>query len=302
MTYEISAVRQDPDFKTFTTTPVGGTLGAQIHGLDISEELSSEAAHEIQQALVHYQVLFFHNLDLTPAQHAAFAKVFGEVQMGGTIPRLEDQPEVKKQEYTKQAGIGGDVNMHADDTFVEIPSKCSLLYGVDMPPAGGDTIWINTEAAYAHLSKPMQTMLDGLTAVHDLASRFGLNSWGNPDHKTRMKIEEHYPPVEHPVIRVHPESGRKSIFVNEMVTTRINGVAEDEGQLLLHYLFNHLKKPMFQVRLHWPHTGTLVIWDNRSTQHLILPDFQPQYRLNHRVAIKDTVKPESPAEVIRSVA
>jgi taurine dioxygenase len=294
MTYEISALRQDPCFTSFTAAPVGGCLGAIIEGLDVSNPLNAAAELEIQQALVHYHVLFFHGLTLTPAQHAAFARVFGTVQMGGTIPRLEEQPEVKKQEYTQQSSVGGDINMHADDTFKEIPSKCSLLYGVAMPPAGGDTIWVNTEAAYAALSQPMQTMLNNLTAVHDLASRFGLNSWGNPDHKMRMKIEEHYPPVEHPVIRVHPESGRKSIFVNEMVTTRINGIPEDESRLLLHFLFNHLKKPLFQVRLHWPRTGTLVIWDNRSTQHVILPDFQPQYRCNHRVAIEDTARPIGP--------
>jgi taurine dioxygenase len=302
MTYEISAVRQDPEFTTFTTRPVGGTLGAEILGLDLSQPLSPSAEEDLRQALVHYHVLFFHGLDLTPAQHTAVAKIFGEVQMGGTIPRLEEQPEVKKQEYTQQGSVGGDVNMHADDTFKEIPSKCSLLYGVKMPPSGGDTIWINTEAAYAALSKPMQQMLDQLTAVHDLAARFGLNSWGNPDHKMRVKIEEHYPPVEHPVIKVHPESGRKSIYVNEMVTTRINGVPEDESRVLLDYLFNHLKKPMFQVRLHWPKTGTLVIWDNRSTQHLILPDFQPQYRCNHRVAIEDDQRPVGPADALQSVA
>lgn len=302
MTYEISAVRQDPEFKTFTATPVAATLGADITGLDISKPLSDAAAIEIQQALVHFHVLFLRDLDLTPAQHTQFAKVFGNVQMGGTIPRLEEQPEVKKQEYTEQANVGGDVNMHCDDTFKEIPSKCSLLYGVDMPQAGGDTIWVNTEAAYAALSDPMQKMLDGLTCVHDLADKFGLNSWGYPDHKVRMKIAEHYPPVEHPVIRVHPESGRKSIYVNEMVTTLINGIPPEESKLLLEFLIQHLKKPDFQVRLRWAKTGTLVIWDNRSTQHLVLPDFQPQYRLNHRVAIEDTVKPQAPADAIRSVA
>ncbi len=302
MTYEISAVRQDPDYASFATTPVGGTLGAAITGLDLTQSVSATAAEELRQALTHFHVLFFHGLDITPAQHAEIAKIFGTIQMGGTIPRHDEVPEVKVQEYTNQAKVGGDVNMHADDTFKEIPSKCSLLYGVDMPPAGGDTIWVNTEAAYAALSKPMQQMLDQLTAVHDLAARFGLNSWGNPDHKMRVTIEEHYPPVEHPVIRVHPESGRKSIFVNEMVTTRINGIPEDESQLLLHYLFNHLKKPLFQVRLHWPKSGTLVIWDNRSTQHLILPDFQPQYRKNHRVAIEDDRRPVGPAEALKSVA
>jgi taurine dioxygenase len=302
MTYEISAVRQDPDFKNFSTRAVAGCIGGIIEGLDLSQPLADDAAAEIQQALVHFHVLFFHGLDLAPAQHVQFAKVFGNVQMGGTIPRLEEFPEIKKQEYTQQAGIGGDVNMHCDDTFKEIPSKCSLLYGVKMPPSGGDTIWVNTEAAYAGLSEPMKKMLEGLTAVHDLADKFGLNSWGYPDHASRVKIAEHYPPVEHPVIRVHPESGRKSIYVNEMVTTRINSVNEDESKTLLDYLIRHLKKPEFQVRLHWPETGTLVIWDNRSTQHVVMPDFQPQYRLNHRVAIEDTVKPEAPADAIRSVA
>ncbi len=302
MTYEFSATRQDPEFNSFTATPVGAALGATIEGLDFTRPLSDLASREIQQALVHFHVLMFHGLDLTPAQHTQFAKEFGEVQMGGSIPRLEEQPEVKKQEYTQQAAVTGDVNMHADDTFVEVPSKCSLLYGVNMPPAGGDTIWINTEAAYAALSKPMQKMLDGLTAVHDLASTFGFNSWGNPDHAMRQKIEEKYPPVEHPVIRVHPESGRRSIFVNEMVTTKINGVPTDEGDMLLKFLIVHLKKPIFQVRLHWPSQGTLVVWDNRSTQHLILPDFQPQYRLNHRVAIKDDVRPIGPTQALQSAA
>jgi taurine dioxygenase len=302
MTYEISAERQDPEFSSFATSPVGGTLGVDIEGLDLSQPVSETVAKELQQALVHYHVLFFHGLNLTPAQHTAVARVFGKVQMGGTIPRLEEQPEVKKQEYTQQGSVGGDVNMHADDTFKEIPSRCSLLYGVDMPPAGGDTIWINTEAAYAALSEPMKTMLNDLTAVHDLASRFGLNSWGNPDHKTRQAIEASYPPIEHPVIRVHPVSGRNSIFVNEMVTTRINGIPEDESTLLLNFLINHLKKPMFQVRLHWPKSGTLIVWDNRSTQHVILPDFQPQYRLNHRVAIEDDVRPYGPSKALKSAA
>ena len=302
MTYEMSAVRQDPEFANFSAVPIGGALGAVIEGLDPAAPVSADAAAELDQALVHFHVLMFHGVELTPAQHAAFAQVFGTVQMGGTIPRLEEQPEVKKQEYTQQSQVSGDVNMHSDDTFMEVPSKCSLLYGVKMPPAGGDTVWVNTEAAYAALSDPMKTMLDSLTAVHDLASTFGFNAWGNPDHKMRQKIEEHYPPVEHPVIRVHPVSGRKSIFVNEMVTTRINGVADDESELLLRFLLTHLKKPHFQIRLHWPTSGTLVIWDNRSTQHVVMPDFQPQYRLNHRVAIQGSERPVGPAQALKSVA
>lgn len=295
MTYDFAGRRSDPDFTHFEARPVGGALGATIAGLDVASPLNPAAVRELRAALVHFHVLFFHNLDLTPAEHVAFARNFGDVQMGGTIPRLEEQPEVKKQEYTQYSAVSGDVNMHADDTFKEIPSRCSVLYGVSMPPAGGDTIWVNTEAAYAALSEPMQAMLDGLEAVHDLAATFGFDENGNPDHAMRVRISEHYPPVTHPVIRVHPESGRKSIFVNEMVTTRILGVTTDESALLLRYLVAHLKNPLFQVRLHWSN-GTLVVWDNRSTQHLILPDFQPQYRCNHRVAIEDDVRPAGPRE------
>jgi len=300
MTYEISALREDPDFSTFSAQAVGGYIGAEIAGLDISKPLDPETISELQQALVHYHVIFFREQNLTPAQHAKFAQIFGKVQMGGTIPRHDEVPEVKVQEYTQQAQVSGDVNMHADDTFKEIPSRCSALYGVDMPPAGGDTIWVNTEAAYAALSEPMQTLIDGLTAVHDLSSTFGFNKWGLPDHDMRKKIHEHYPPVIHPVVRVHPVSGRKSIFVNEMVTTKIIGLEADEGALILDYLIKHLKKAIFQCRLHWDHTGTMVVWDNRSTQHLILPDFQPQYRKNHRVAIEDDARPVGPADALKS--
>lgn len=300
MTYETSAVRQDPEFASFSVQPVSGTIGADIAGLDLSQPLPEGTQAELRQALVHYHVLFFHDQQLTPAEHARFAETFGEVQMGGTIPRHKEVPAVKVQEYTRQASVSGDVNMHTDDTFVEIPSRCSALYGIDMPPAGGDTIWVNTEAAYAALSEPMQKMIDGLTAVHDLATTFGFDKWGNPDHTMRVKIHEHYPPVVHPVVRVHPESGRKSIFINEMVTTQIVELEPDESKLLMHYLIAHLKKPIFQCRLHWKN-GTMVVWDNRSTQHLILPDFQPQYRLNHRVAIADDQRPVGPADALKSV-
>jgi len=290
MPYEFLASRDEPHFEHFTARPLSGAIGAELQGIDLSKPVSEEVAEEIKQALLHYMVIFFRDQDLTPAQHTNFAKVFGAVQMGGTIPRLEEQPEVKKQEYTAQSQVSGDVNMHADDTFVEIPSRCSILYGLKMPAAGGDTIWVNCEAAYDSLSQPMKDLLEPLKAVHDLSANFGNIAPGIEDPEMKVRIHKKYPPVEHPVIRTHPESGRKSIFVNEMVTSRIVGLEPDESDTILQFLIAHLKRQQFQCRLHWTN-GTVAVWDNRATQHMVIPDFQPSYRLNHRVAIEDTHRP-----------
>ncbi len=290
MPYEYCASREEPLFEHFTARPLAGAIGAELEGLDLSQPLDDQVAGEIRQALVHYMVIFFRDQTLTPAEHVRFAKIFGQVQMGGTIPRLEEQPEVKKQEYKQASSISGDVNMHSDDSFVEIPSRCSILYGLKMPQAGGDTIWVNCEAAYNALSQPMKNMLEPLMAVHDLAATFGNIAPGIADPEMKVRIAKKYPAVEHPVIRTHPISGRKCIFVNEMVTSRIVGLELDESDLILQYLIVHLKKQQFQCRFHWT-DGSLVVWDNRSTQHMVIPDFQPAYRLNHRVAIMDDARP-----------
>jgi taurine dioxygenase len=290
MPYEYYAKRNDPSFNGFEAEPVSGALGAFIHGVDITQPIPDETAAELRDALVHFMVLFFRDQPLTPPEHVRFAEIFGEVQMGGTIPRLEEQPEIKKQEYTQQTQVTGDVNMHADDTFVEIPSRCSILHGLTMPKAGGDTLWVNCEAAYNALSEPMQQLLEPLQAEHNLSAKFGNIAPGVEDPKMKVKIFEHYPPVQHPVIRTHPVSGRKCIFVNEMVTSRIIGLEPEESEVILKFLINHLKQPIFQCRLHWE-DNTVVVWDNRATQHQILADFQPSYRLNQRIAIKDEVRP-----------
>lgn len=290
MPYEYFARRQDPEFEHFTAEPVSGALGAMIGDIDITQPLDDAAADEMRAALVHYMVLFFRDQPLTPEQHVGFAKIFGEVQMGGTIPRLEEQPEIKKQEYTQQSQVTGDVNMHADDTFVEIPSRCSILHGVKMPKAGGDTLWINCEAAYAALSQPMKDMLGPLQAEHNLSAKFGNIAPGVEDPEMKVRIHKHYPPVQHPVIRTHPVSGRRCIYVNEMVTTRIIGLEPAESDTILAFLIAHLKNPIFQCRLHWQ-DHTVAVWDNRSVQHQVLADFQPAYRLNQRIAISDDARP-----------
>ena len=259
MPYEYYAKREDPSFNGFETEPVSGALGAFIQGVDITQPIPDETAAELRDALVHFMVLFFRDQPLKPPEHVRFAEIFGEVQMGGTIPRLEEQPEIKKQEYTQQTQVTGDVNMHADDTFVEIPSRCSILHGLTMPKAGGDTLWVNCEAAYNALSEPMQQLLEPLQAEHNLSAKFGNIAPGVEDPKMKVKIFEHYPPVQHPVIRTHPVSGRKCIFVNEMVTNRIIGLEPEESEVILKFLINHLKQPIFQCRLHWEDNTVRIV-------------------------------------------
>ncbi len=133
-------------------------------------------------------------------------------------------------------------------------------------------------------------MLEPLTAVHDLSANFGNIAPGVENPEMKIRIHKNYPPVEHPVIRTHPVSGRKCIYVNEMVTSRIVGLAPEESKVILKFLIDHLRNPIFHVRLHWE-DHTVVVWDNRATQHVVMADFQPAYRLNHRIAIKDDARP-----------
>ncbi len=137
MPYDYYARREESSYKSFEAVPATGALGAYIQGIDITQPLDDATAAELRDALVAHMVLFFRDQPLTPPQHVRFAEIFGDVQMGGTIPRLEEQPEIKKQEYTAQNQVSGDVNMHSDDTFVEIPSRCSILHGIKMPQSWG---------------------------------------------------------------------------------------------------------------------------------------------------------------------
>jgi taurine dioxygenase len=270
--------------------PLGGTLGAEVNGVDLSQPLDEATVKEIRTAWLDYQVLFFRDQDITPDQQKAFAHRFGEFQKPGFVPTLENDPYVKVQEYNQYSQIGSDVTWHADDTFAEIPSKCSVLYAVDVPESGGDTVWANMEAAYDALSKPMQKFLSGLTAMHDLVAIMGpgVLKLRGPDAFT--SFYKGTPPVEHPLVRTHPETGRKCIFVNPLMTSYIKDLEPAESKAILTYVFDHIKLPEFQVRFKWQ-KHSIAFWDNRNTVHKGINDFAPAHRLMHRVAIADTERP-----------
>lgn len=270
---------------------LGSTLGAEVTGVDLSQSLNEATIKEIRTAWLDHLVLFFRDQDITPEQHKAFALYFGEFQKPGFVPTLENDPHIKVQEYDKYSQIGSDITWHADDTFAEIPSKCSVLYALDVPDAGGDTIWANMQAAYEALSEPVQKFLSGLIAVHDLVATMGPGVLRERGPEAYTSFHNRTPPVEHPLVRTHPETGKKSIFVNPLMTSLIKGINPAESTAVLNFIYDHIMQPEFQVRFQWQ-KNSIAFWDNRCTIHKGVNDFFPAHRLMHRVAIADTERPQ----------
>ncbi len=295
MTYEFVAQRELPGFDGFTVEPVSGALGGLVEGLRIDEELPGKTVAELRRALLEFKVLFFRGQSLAPDRHLAFARHFGVAQGPGAIPALDGYPMIRKQQYDQYSRIGSDINFHADDSFRTYPSKFSILYGIDMPRAGGDTIWVDMEKAYDALSAPMKVFLEGLTAEHNLLRTFGMNILKQYGAKAVENMLKRNPPAVHPVIRVHPETGRKSIYVNELLTSHICELTAEESENTLQFLYRHSYRPDFQCRFKWAN-GSVAMWDNRCTQHRGINDFFPAFRLMHRIPVIDDQRPSQHPE------
>ena len=270
--------------------PCTGALGAEVSGIHLAEPLDEETFRELRDTWLTYQVVFFRDQELTPEQHVAFAGQFGKFQKPGFVPTLEGHPNIRKQEMDEYSKIGSDVTWHTDDTFLEIPSMGSVLYALDVPEASGDTAWINMYKAFETLSEPMQAFISPMTAIHDISATMGLDILKNYGAKAWQKLRDSTPPVEHPVVRTHPETGRKSLFVNPLLTSSIKSLSEPESRMLLDLLFQHMQQPENTCRFRW-RKHSVAFWDNRSTAHKGIKDFFPAHRLMHRVAIADTERP-----------
>ncbi len=267
-------------------TRIGGALGAEVTGVDLAKPLD-EATHEgIRQALLEHLVLYFRNQPLTHEQHTALGAQFGTLNVHPFHQAIPDHEFVL--EVLKLPGdslnIGG--YWHSDVTFLEEPVMGSLLYAVEVPAAGGDTMFANTYLTYEALSPGMQAMLDGLTAMHSAAKGFGaaglkrgLRGMSNEAEDPRVHAE-----VEHPVVRTHPETGRKTLFVNPYFTRRFADMDEAESRPLLDYLCKLVERPEFTFRLRWE-PNTVAFLDNRCTQHFAVNDYPQERRLLYRVAI-----------------
>ncbi|GIV32870.1 MAG: alpha-ketoglutarate-dependent taurine dioxygenase [Chitinophagales bacterium] len=263
---------------------IAGALGAEIQGIDLREPITDEIFTILHDALIEHQVIFFRNQNITPAQHKALAQRFGKLQTHPAYPHVKDYPEISILENTKENPSKIEL-WHHDMTFKLNPPLGSILLARHVPEAGGDTLFSSMSAAYEALSDKWQHFLSGLTAVHDFAHGFK-ESLAEPGGRERLKqalIDN--PPVEHPVIRTHPVSGKKGIFVNELFTRNIAGMKERESRAILQFLFEHVTTPEFTCRFKWE-PDSIAFWDNRITQHKPVNDYFPQYRCMHRIVIE----------------
>ncbi|MGH0033887.1 MAG: TauD/TfdA dioxygenase family protein [Myxococcota bacterium] len=263
--------------------PVTGVIGATISGVDLRQPLEAADRDAILQALLDHGVLFFRDQDITPDQQVAFAEQFGEISIPPMAPGAEMRPEVMVLDQVAPRGQGAD-NWHSDNTFMAEPPLGSILKAVELPSVGGDTCFANAVAAYEGLSAPMRSFVSGLRAVHDItkpmmrAVRAGIF-----DEARLAAAREQWPPVEHPVVRTHPVTGRKALYVNGNSTSHIVGLSERENDLVLPFLNDHVRSPEYQCRFQWD-VHSVAFWDNRTVQHYAVPDYTER-RVMHRVTL-----------------
>jgi taurine dioxygenase len=266
-----------------------GALGAEVVGLDLAQPLTEEVIGAVSDALVRHKVLFFRDQHITRDQHLAFGRRFGPLEVhpfakhfkGFTNDNAQD--EILVIESTAEKPIAAD-QWHSDVTFRLEPSLGSILRCRIAPEVGGDTLWANMAAAYEGLDDATRSQISGLTAVHDWnVFRDGLRAQNMSEDFIAQLVAE-YPPAEHPVVRTHPVSGEKIIYVNSNFTIGIKGMKESESSPLLERLYRQASIPDYQVRFRWA-ADCVAFWDNRSTQHYATKDFFPEHRLMERVTV-----------------
>lgn len=265
--------------------PVTPAIGAVVHGVDLSGDLSDAAIGDIRRALLRHEVLFFENQKLTAAQHRDFARRFGSLHVHPVYPQVEGVPEVLVLDNHANNPTDND-NWHTDVTFIETPPLASILYARELPPWGGDTLWSSMSAAYEALSPTFREFLTTLEAVHDFTRSFppDLQASRNVGEVKYDKARREHPPVTHPVVRTHPETGKRGLFVNDGFTTHIKGLKRSESDAILTFLHRHIQRPEFVVRWRWK-PGSIAFWDNRITQHYAVNDYLPHRRVMHRATV-----------------
>lgn len=251
------------------------SIGAEVDGIDLRDATDADVA-ELRAALTEHLVLFLRGQSLDDVSQQRFAERFGEVeQFPFGAPGPAEAPDVHA--ITTGGGAPKYSNAdvwHSDATFMECPPLGSILRAVELPDLGGDTLWASAYAAYESLSSRVRDLLEGMTATHDFTK--------SSAHRT--PLHDRYPPVQHPVVRTHPETGRRALFVNRNFTVRLDDVSDRENEVLLPMLCDSFQQPDIQVRLRWT-PGTVAIWDNRSTQHYATYDYTERREM-HRILLR----------------
>lgn len=266
-----------------TLVPLTPTIGAEVEGVDLARPLDGRTVSALRQALLDWKVLFFRDQDITTEQHLAFARNFGELEVHPFAPQKPGYPEVLA--ITHDANSRGKENTwHSDVTWRLEPSLGSILRALEIPPVGGDTLFADMYAAYDGLSDEVKAKVEGKVAVHDFVNfRKGMPKRGVSEEEIAA-FDRQYPRAEHPVIRTHPETGRKAIYVNAGFTQHIVGMEKAENNALLAHLYAQAAIPEYQCRFRWS-KNAIAFWDNRSSQHYAASDYFPAVRRMERVTV-----------------
>ena len=264
--------------------PISGALGVEIYGINLIQGLNSADVKNIRKALLEHLVIFFRNQFITPSQQLSFAKHFGELVEYPLVKGLDGFPEIVPVVKLPDETINFGGLWHSDTTYLETPPLGGILVAKELPPYGGDTLFSNMYLAYESLSKGMRNLLNDLTAINSSAKsrvtetrRDRMNSSSKGSRNSELK-------AEHPVIRTHPETGRKALYVNFGHTVRFKGMSEKESAPILNFLYRHQTRPEFTCCFRW-HPGSIAFWDNRCTQHNPVNDYNGYKRVMHRISI-----------------
>jgi taurine dioxygenase len=275
-------------YQHIEVNPISGACGAVISGIDISQDLDEQSLNEVKRAFHENLVIFFHDQDITEEQHKTFGRKFGTLNIHPRYVPLEDHPEIIpiRKDPAHTTNVGG--IWHQDLTHLKEPPLGSILYALEVPSAGGDTMFANQYLAYEALSNGMKDLLDGMVAVHDnliQSPKISANRNSTRSSKLREDLdEEDEPEMEHPVVVIHPETGRKALYVNSIRTRRFKDMTEEESKPLLNYLVEHSYQPEFTCRFKWK-KGSVAFWDNRCLMHFALNDYPGQRRYMNRVTV-----------------
>jgi len=273
--------------RVIEVAPMASALGAEIHGVDLREDLSEPTFEAIRDAFGRYGVIFFRDQDLSPEQHIEFARRWGQIDTNRFFRPVDGYPEIAevRKEPGQKKNIGGE--WHTDHSYDEAPAMGSILYAREVPEIGGDTLFASMGLAYETLSDGLKETLEGLQAWHSSRHVFGHGGKaseqqkegriGNPDLATQDAL--------HPVVVRHPITGRKVLYVNRGFTVRFDGWTEEESRPLLDLLYRHGSRPEFTCRFRWK-PGSLALWDNRSTWHYAVNDYAGERRLMHRITLR----------------
>lgn len=265
----------------FQVQPVTPSIGAEVLNIDVTRPFNSAEIHALRQALLDHQVLFFRDQHLDHESHKAFARYFGSLHVHPSVRSIEGHPEILRIHADENSKMVSGEHWHSDVSCNAEPPMGTILYMHTVPETGGDTLFANMFDAYDALSPQFKTLLQGLTATHD-------GGFGFRTRYTKQGGQDalrDYPRHSHPIVRTHPISGKKALFVNPGFTTHVDGLPHAESDAILEFLHMHAQKPEFQVRFHWS-PNSIAFWDNRCTQHRAIWDYFPAVRSGYRVTIE----------------